>query len=134
MRFQKGNKLAKGGARMGAGRKKSPQSQVTEAMDNLREQIPALLKNLIDQGLAGDTKAAMYCVDRIMGKPVQVDLTGELEATERLKYYAELLRGVPLEVKELSTAIDGEIMSPLSTEEVSRQELESGKINQCRNT
>ena len=71
MPFEKGNKIAKGGARVGAGRKKEPSTLVKESLERLDSDIPAIFKKLTEVALAGDVKAAMYLIDRRLGKPQQ---------------------------------------------------------------
>lgn len=74
MKFEKGNKIAKGGARKGAGRK--PGSARDELQGILDEACPRESRLILFQGLvaraqAGDPKAAALVLAYIYGKPVE---------------------------------------------------------------
>lgn len=71
MTFEKDNNHGRGGARIGAGRKKEPKTLVKDALERLDNDIPAIFKKLTETALAGDTKAAMYLIDRRLGKVAQ---------------------------------------------------------------
>ena len=71
MSFEKGNKFGRGGARSGAGRKKAPSTLVKKALECLDADIPAIFQKLTEVALAGDVKAAIYLIDRRLGKPTQ---------------------------------------------------------------
>jgi hypothetical protein len=93
-----------GGARPGAGRpRKSDKHRgaIADAEQRIADRLPEIVDRLIDTALLGDTKAAIACLDRIMGKPTQaiehsgpeggaipVELTqlppGDLDALERI--------------------------------------------------
>ena len=75
-RLKRGNKLGKGGARIGAGRKASPSTVLKRALEELDCDIPAILVVLTQQALGSDVKAGIYLVDRRCGKPTQkIDAT-----------------------------------------------------------
>ena len=78
--FKKGNPY--GGKRIGSGRKKKPERIVREAIDNLRSDIPELIEQLRLKALKGDREAAIYLLDRALGKPKQqtdIDISGGQE-------------------------------------------------------
>ena len=109
MSFEKGNKIGRGGARVGAGRKKVPSTLVKEALQRLDTDTPAIFQKLTEMALAGDVKAAIYLIDRRLGKPIQaVDVdAGLTKKTEQ--YLAELvkLRG------KKQMALKGEAKAPV---------------------
>lgn len=69
MPFEKGNNHGRGGARVGAGRKKEPKTLVKDALERLDADIPAIFQKLTETALAVDVKAAVYLIDRRLGKP-----------------------------------------------------------------
>jgi len=86
MKFQKGNKLAKGGKRIGAGRKPSLRPGLVEALENLDDKIPDVLDKLYDMAMSGHEKAAEYIIDRRIGRPMQgINITDEQRALERIE-------------------------------------------------
>lgn len=78
MSFEKGHKLAKGGARPGAGRKKTPSTLIKEALVNNDQRLPELFDNLYKLALSGDREATINLIDRSLGK---VRTRTELEVT-----------------------------------------------------
>lgn len=72
--FQPGNKLAKGGARLGGGRKPDEwkrmfNAALKAAIDT--EDLKDLLLSLASRGKAGDTKAAALLLAYVVGKPAE---------------------------------------------------------------
>jgi hypothetical protein len=74
----------RGGARPGAGRKRKhpypgmpnpesavPGSPVRTAEDKLRAALPDLVDVAISAARAGDKRMLVYCIDRVLGSPVQ---------------------------------------------------------------
>ncbi len=70
-----------GGARPGAGRKPTRErfaSAVAKAEKKIADNLPVLVDTLLEEARGGDTKAAQYLIDRILGKPVAVqEITGQ---------------------------------------------------------
>jgi len=66
-----------------SGRKKKPSTLVNEALDGIRQDLPELFKSLRDLAIDDkDREAAIYLIDRILGKPRQqtdIDITGGQE-------------------------------------------------------
>ena len=62
----------RGGARPGSGRPKKPQRLVREALDRVDQNLPQLFESLIKKALEGDREAAMYLIDRRLGKPTVI--------------------------------------------------------------
>ena len=62
----------RGGARPGSGRPKKPQRLVREALDRVDQNLPELFESLIKKALEGDREAAMYLIDRRLGKPTVI--------------------------------------------------------------
>lgn len=67
-----------------SGPKKKPSTLVNEALDAIRQDLPELFKSLRDMAVKEphDREAAIYLIDRILGKPKQqtdIDLSGGQE-------------------------------------------------------
>lgn len=61
-----------------SGRKPGVSLQVKRALKELNKDIPALFKALVDRAKEGDREAAIYLIDRVIGKPKQqtdIDIT-----------------------------------------------------------
>lgn len=74
MPFAKGNKVAKGGTRKGAGRKPDAiRDELTSILDEAcpREARTTLFRGLVARAQAGDSKAAALVLAYIYGKPVE---------------------------------------------------------------
>jgi len=78
MRFQKGHKFAKGGARKGSGRKPAPRTELGRlALDNLEEEAEKSIRFLVNvrnsskHNIGVRVLCAMNLVDRRFGKPRQ---------------------------------------------------------------
>lgn len=75
--------MPRGGARPGSGRKRkhpypgmphpeaSQQGPVREAERKLREALPDLVDVAIKLAREGDKRMLVYCIDRVLGSPVQ---------------------------------------------------------------
>jgi len=87
MTFKTGNKFGKGGARIGAGRKATPSTQVKQALEELDGDIPTIIEKLKELALKGDREAGIYLINRVYGKPRQeieqknLSLTAEIQLT-----------------------------------------------------
>jgi hypothetical protein len=80
--------MARGGARPGAGRKRKrplpgmpdpeiniPGSPIKLAESKLRQALPDLTDIAIQKAKDGDNRMLVYCIDRVLGSPVQpIDL------------------------------------------------------------
>ena len=88
MVFVTGHKTRGGGGKKGrSGRKKSITTIVREAMDKNASHLPALFDKLLELALAGDREAAIYLLDRSLGKPKQdtmLDISGGEELSAGL--------------------------------------------------
>ena len=66
-----------------SGRRKKPSTLVNEALDAVRQDLPELFKSLRTMAVeSGDREAAIYLIDRILGRPKQqteLDLSGGQE-------------------------------------------------------
>ena len=66
-----------------SGPKKKPSTLVNEALDAVRQDLPDLFKSLRAMAVEkGDREAAIYLIDRILGRPKQqteLDLSGGQE-------------------------------------------------------
>jgi len=77
MRFEKGHKFAKGGARIGAGRKKALKTQIKDFLAEDRQNIGEYLKTIREIGLDATNPATVrlnalqYLSDRHLGRPHQ---------------------------------------------------------------
>jgi len=61
-----------------SGRKKKPSTLVNEALDRVDQHLPELFQSLIDRATQGDREAAIYLIDRRLGKPKQhTDITSD---------------------------------------------------------
>lgn len=70
MPFQKGHKYMGGSGKKGkSGRKKNISTLVSEAIDGVRQDLPALFIELKRQALGGDRESTIYLIDRVLGKP-----------------------------------------------------------------
>jgi hypothetical protein len=57
-----------------SGRKKTPSTLVNEALARVDQRLPELFEVLIGRAIAGDKDAAIYLIDRKLGKPcISVD-------------------------------------------------------------
>ncbi len=75
MRFEKGNKYGKGGAKPGAGRPPKPETVIRNFIKDHPKAYGELMSKLWQQGLEGDITAAQYVCDRLKGRPgVKIDL------------------------------------------------------------
>lgn len=74
--FEKGHKLAKGGKREGAGRKKSPATIRKEVKRDFETEYPnayfELLLKEYGKGIQGNSQSAQYVMDRLRGRPSQM--------------------------------------------------------------
>lgn len=88
MPFEKGHPYVGGGKKGRSGRKKSPDTIVKEAIESLRSDLPDILERLRLKALDGDREAAIYLIDRAIGKPKQqTELTGgEHLGAEAMRY------------------------------------------------
>ena len=58
-----------------SGRKKVISTIVSEAIDAVRQDLPLLFVKLKERALDGDREAAIYLIDRVLGKPkVQAEI------------------------------------------------------------
>jgi len=89
MSFNKGNHYGKGGARVGAGRKKAPSTLVNEALERLDANIPELIDMMYKKAREGDTKCAQYLIDRRLGKPKE---RGEIEIDAQVTSFLDIAR------------------------------------------
>jgi len=98
-----------------SGRKKKPSTLMNEAIDAVRQDLPELFKSL--RALAvdkGDREAAIYLIDRILGRPKQqteLDLSGgqELGAGLLVQLFKILTdRQKELEGRELKALAPGD--------------------------
>jgi len=66
-----------------SGRRKKPSTLLNEALDAVRQDLPDLFKSLRAMAVEkGDREAAIYLIDRILGRPKQqteLDLSGGQE-------------------------------------------------------
>jgi len=104
MEFKKDNR---GGARVGAGRKKEPTTLLKEAINNLEGDMPAIIEELKKLALGKpvkcpncgaevglkqiDREAGIYLVDRIFGKPT---IHTELDITDRIELSSEQIERI----------------------------------------
>lgn len=116
----------KGGKRVGAGRKKKPTTQLKDAINHLEGDIPSIIDKLkqlaygepvkcpkcgVAVGISKiDRDAAIYLIDRILGKPKQVsevDITHKIELSadqcHALYLRAKAAEVMPVEYKQLSS-------------------------------
>jgi len=111
-----------GGRRVGAGRKKTPSTQLSEALSNLDGDIPSLFDKL-KQWAEGTSVICPYCkkdtgihtadnvalqaaieiINRRLGKPKQVS---EVDVTERIELTADQCAALLLRAK--AAMIEGE--------------------------
>lgn len=83
--FEKGHKLAPGGAREGAGRKPDVVKQsLADLMDSTITLADrrAILKAVVEQAKLGDVRAATFIFDRLYGKPKEtIEMSGSDDNT-----------------------------------------------------
>jgi hypothetical protein len=134
MKFQRGNKLAKGGKRAGAGRKPSLRPNLIEALEGLDEKIPDVLDKLYDMAMGGHEKAAEYIIDRRIGRPMQgINITDEQKALDRIERLTALY---VLPSKEIAEVRAKELPPAEEEQELLRRAAQIGTPNasQSQNT
>lgn len=94
------NKGKWGGSRVGSGRRKSPKRLVNECIKNTHQHLPALFESLTNQALEGDREAAIYLIDRILGKPKQ-QTEIDVNTREDALYAVAVFRALSEEQKQL---------------------------------
>ena len=85
--FEKGNKLTEKRKHSRGGRPKCLRTQLNEAMEIIDQELPAIVKQLVEKAKEGDREALIYLIDRRLGKPKQateIDITGGEELTAGL--------------------------------------------------
>ena len=96
--FTKGHTLSRGRR---TGRKKLPATVVNEAIAGLKDDLPELFAQLKIKALNGDREAAIYLIDRAIGKPKQateLDIKGGGEIGTGV--VIELLKAIALQRRE----------------------------------
>lgn len=117
--FEKGNKLFEKRAYSRGGRPKTFTTQINEAMAIIDQELPAIIKQLVEKAKEGDREALIYLIDRRLGKPKQateLELSGGEELTAGL--VSQLFTILAAKRKELAGPIvEGEVLN----ESVQRQ-------------
>lgn len=70
----------RGGARAGAGRPRNADKYTTEieaASDLAAKHLNEAMQVIVNAVRSGDVKAAMYLIDRVMGRPVQQNVNND---------------------------------------------------------
>jgi len=85
--FEKGNKLIEKRVHHNGGRPKSLTTQMNEAMAVIDQELPAIVRQLVEKAKEGDREALIYLIDRRLGKPKQateLEVSGGEELTAGL--------------------------------------------------
>ena len=110
-----------GGKRVNAGRRKEPFTSLKDAISNLQGDIPTIIEKLKVLAYGEpvicpkcgesvginkiDRDAAIYLIDRVLGKPKQVS---EVDVTQRIELTADQCATLLLRAKAAEMAIPGE--------------------------
>lgn len=77
----------RGGARLGAGRKKKLSTQIQEALLDVDADIPAIFAMLREKALSGDKDCAFYLINQRLGKPTERhEIVGALERPLKIEF------------------------------------------------